>query len=70
MILGTVCGIAHGVCLPLLLLVFGEMTDIFINADATYLNETYLLEKNCSWEQFGLEWEDIEPPDGDWDDLE
>ena len=35
MILGWLCSCAHGTSLPLLLLVFGDMTDVFINSART-----------------------------------
>ena len=71
MSVGTVCAIAHGACQPTMLLLFGEMADVFIEADdPDYENRTYLLEQNCSWEQFGWTWDDIDQPDGDIDKLE
>ena len=71
MFAGTVCALAHGACLPALLLVFGEMTDIFINAadNDARLNETELANLGCDWEQFGYTWEQIAPPDGNFDKL-
>ena len=51
MFAGTVCALAHGACLPALLLVFGEMTDIFINAadNDARLNQTELTSAGCNW---------------------
>jgi ATP-binding cassette subfamily B (MDR/TAP) protein 1 len=32
MIVGVICAFLHGAALPVLLLVFGDMTDSFVNA--------------------------------------
>jgi hypothetical protein len=32
MIIGTVCAMAHGLALPALVIVFGDMTDSFVDA--------------------------------------
>jgi ATP-binding cassette, subfamily B (MDR/TAP), member 1 len=32
MIVGVICALLHGAALPALMLVFGEMTDAFVNA--------------------------------------
>ena len=71
MTLGTLGAIAHGISLPLLLVIFGDMTDLFINADNNFdsLNQTELLAEGCNWTQFGYTWEQIAPPDGDFDAL-
>ena len=71
MLVGTLCALAHGACLPILLLVFGDMTDLFIDAaqNADNLNQTELLARGCNWTAHGFEWDDIAPPDGDLEDL-
>ncbi|XP_042540423.1 ATP-dependent translocase ABCB1 [Dipodomys spectabilis] len=54
MILGTLAAVIHGAALPIMMLVFGEMTDSFANAGSSlpnatqsnvYLNKTDILEK-------------------------
>lgn len=32
MILGTLCAMIHGTAFPLMIIVFGEMTDLFVNS--------------------------------------
>ena len=71
MAFGSVCGVAHGACLPVFLLVFGDMTDLFIDADNNNnpLNETQLIAAGCNWTQFDFTWEDIAPPGGNFHDI-
>lgn len=40
MIVGTVMAVANGTVLPLMCIVFGEMTDSLINSAATSINMT------------------------------
>jgi len=41
MIIGTLCAIAHGASMPVMALIFGNMSDAFINNDkmTNYINE-------------------------------
>ncbi|XP_012881535.1 PREDICTED: multidrug resistance protein 1 [Dipodomys ordii] len=54
MILGTLAAVVHGAALPIMMLIFGDMTDSFANAGSSlpnatqsnvYLNKTDILEK-------------------------
>lgn len=55
MLLGTVFAIIHGAGLPLTMLIFGDMTDSFANAEKfknlTFANITNQ-SKYCWWYQF------------------
>jgi ATP-binding cassette subfamily B (MDR/TAP) protein 1 len=48
MVLGTLAAITHGAALPLLMLVFGEMTDSFTNAGSN-LTSINNQSKYCLW---------------------
>ena len=58
MLLGTFCACCHGAALPGLIILFGDMTDLFIeNAQSLELSNATLEEMaTCDWASAGYEW--------------
>ena len=53
MVLGTICAMANGTSLPAVMIIFGEMTDSFIDAGMSLVNVTadFPLEDGTTMEQ-------------------
>jgi hypothetical protein len=59
MILGTLCAIIHGAGMPCLLIIFGDMTNQFIQT-AKLDNSTIHTLLNCNLEQYGTTLSEIQ----------
>lgn len=49
MILGSICAAAHGTALPALMLIFGDMTDSFVNVSFS-CNQSFVIPENMSYD--------------------
>lgn len=48
MVVGTLCACCHGAALPGLIILFGDMTDLFINNAKSLDNQTMLELVSCN----------------------
>lgn len=64
MILGTLCGLIHGSAFPLMIIVFGEMIDLFVQSGnfgevVTYLVDSGILANLSAANNISLTYESV-----------
>lgn len=55
MVLGTLCAMGHGAAMPGLIIVFGEMIDLFVNNAKMVPNSTLAEMSTCNFSKFGID---------------